>query len=168
MADPAACPTWCTKHVVDEDAAGAVTYVEHAHRLSSLVEAVRTVTITPGSTSTDNEVHVGVAELSLADLEPFLATVRAAGRLLRSDGHSNLERDHTLQDVAAALQVSTRWVRDRIRLDGAAHQRYGTKIRFTTDQVAALRTMHAARLATLPITTGRKKGASTSQTGVTK
>ena len=40
-----------------------------------------------------------------------------------------LDPDYTLEQVAEALQMSERWVRDRIR-EGAPHQRYGNKIRF--------------------------------------
>lgn len=58
-----------------------------------------------------------------------------------------LDRDYTLEEVADALGMSTRWVRDRIRLDGAAHQRYGRLIRFTAEQVAALRAAHASQRA---------------------
>lgn len=69
-----------------------------------------------------------------------------------------LEVDFTLAEVADALGVSTRWVRDRIRLDGVAHQRYGHKIRFTPEQVAELRAAHVKALVVEPVTTGRVKG----------
>lgn len=72
---------------------------------------------------------------------------------------SDLDRDFTLDEVAAALGMSPRWVRDRIRLDGAAHQRYGRNIRFTADQVAALRATHQLTRVAEPVTTGPTKGA---------
>lgn len=68
------------------------------------------------------------------------------------------ERDYTLEEVADALGMSTRWVRDRIRLDGAEHQRYGRVIRFTPAQLAALRAAHAKSLVSEPVTTGPTKG----------
>lgn len=73
-----------------------------------------------------------------------------------------LARDYTLVEVADALRVSTRWLRDRCNIDGAEHQRKGHKITFTAAQVEALR----ATLVKSPaptdssITTGRKKKAS--------
>lgn len=68
-----------------------------------------------------------------------------------------LPRDYSLEEVAQALGMSTRWVRERIK-DGAAHQRYGHKIAFTAEQVEALREAHTkAPLANAPVTTGRKK-----------
>lgn len=68
-----------------------------------------------------------------------------------------LEKDFTIEEVAKALGMSTRWVRDRIRLDGAEHQRYGSRTRFTAEQVAALRAFHARRLSVAPVTTGPEK-----------
>lgn len=65
--------------------------------------------------------------------------------------------DFTLDEVAQALGMSTRWVRDRIRLDGASHQRYGRHIRFTPEQVAELRAAHVRTLVQEPVTTGPKK-----------
>ena len=73
---------------------------------------------------------------------------------------TDLPADYTLEEVADALGMSERWVRDRIRLDGAAHQRYGHKIRFTPEQVAALRAAHSSAPVAQSITTGRKKAAS--------
>lgn len=68
-----------------------------------------------------------------------------------------LEPDYTLIEVADALGMSTRWVRDRIRLDGAEHNRYGRQIRFTAVQVAKLRAAHVASYVTEPVTTGPTK-----------
>ena len=56
-----------------------------------------------------------------------------------------------------ALLMSQRWIRDRIRLDGAECQRYGHVIRFTAEQVAKLRAAHVATKVTEPITTGPAK-----------
>lgn len=50
-----------------------------------------------------------------------------------------LEPDFTVAEVAEALRMSQRWVRDQYRLHGAAHQRYGRVVRFTADQVEQLR-----------------------------
>lgn len=68
-----------------------------------------------------------------------------------------LEADYTLAEVAMALGMSQRWVRDRIRLDGVPHQRYGHVIRFTEAQVAELRAQHVATRVNQPITTGPAK-----------
>lgn len=70
-----------------------------------------------------------------------------------------LETDYSLDEVADAIGMSTRWIRDRIRLDGAEHQRYGHKIMFTAEQVEKLRAAHAKAkvVADEPVTTGRKK-----------
>lgn len=71
---------------------------------------------------------------------------------------SNLTPDFTLKEVAAALGMNERWVRDRIR-EGAEHQRYGHKIRFTAEQVDKLRAAHTTsrRPEVESITTGAKK-----------
>lgn len=68
-----------------------------------------------------------------------------------------LAKDYSLAEVAQALGMSTRWVRDRCNLDGAAHQRYGHKIRFTAEQVDQLRASHVKHPVEQSITTGRKK-----------
>lgn len=70
----------------------------------------------------------------------------------------SLEPEYTYEDVAEALQMSPRWVRARVK-DGAAHQRYGHKVRFTQAQVDALRAEHvqSATPAGASITTGRKR-----------
>lgn len=67
-----------------------------------------------------------------------------------------LPPDYDLEQVAEALGMSTRWVRDRVK-EGAEHQRYGRKIRFTDQQVAKLRAAHTQQPAVESITTGRKK-----------
>ena len=69
----------------------------------------------------------------------------------------SLEKDYPLEEVADALGMSTRWVRDRIRLDGVEHQRYGHVIRFTEAQVAKLRADHVKVPVVESITTGPKK-----------
>lgn len=70
-----------------------------------------------------------------------------------------LNKDYSLDEVAKALGMSTRWVRDRCNLDGAEHQRYGHKIRFTPEQVEKLRVAHVKKPVNVDesITTGRKK-----------
>lgn len=78
-----------------------------------------------------------------------------------------LEPDFNLTQVAKALGMSPRWVRDRIRAGNEGrgpvveHQRYGHVIKFTAEQVEKLRAAHSvAPAADEPITTGRKKKAS--------
>ena len=70
---------------------------------------------------------------------------------------SGIEKDFTVDQVAAAVGMSGRWVRARIA-DGAEHQRYGHKIRFTAEQVDKLRASHTQAPESESITTGRKKG----------
>lgn len=67
-----------------------------------------------------------------------------------------LEVDYSLEDVAKATGMSTRWIRDRCK-DGAEHIRYGHKIRFTQAMVEKLRADHTKTPSAEPITTGRKK-----------
>jgi len=71
-----------------------------------------------------------------------------------------LTKDYTLEEVATALRMSTRWVRDRIKHDGAEHTRRGHKIVFTAEQVEKLRASHAKAPIEESITTGRKRKAS--------
>lgn len=67
--------------------------------------------------------------------------------------------DYTLAEVAEALQMSERWVRDRVR-EGAEHIRYGRKIRFTSEQVEKLRAGNVQNAIPQSVTTGRKRRAS--------
>lgn len=74
-----------------------------------------------------------------------------------------LQPDYSLKEVAAALGMSERWVRDRCNIDNAEHIRYGHKIRFTPEQVEKLRAAHTqapANVAPQGVTTGRRKRAS--------
>lgn len=70
----------------------------------------------------------------------------------------SLQPDYDLAEVANALGMSERWVRERIR-EGAEHQRYGRKIRFTPEQVDKLRATFTTSggSGTAPITTGRRR-----------
>lgn len=70
---------------------------------------------------------------------------------------SELTKDYTLAEVAVALGMSQRWVRDRCNVDGAEHLRYGHKIRFTAQQVEKLRAAHVKAPASEAVTTGRKR-----------
>lgn len=77
-----------------------------------------------------------------------------------------LNTDYTLEEVAEALRVSTRWIRDRIRAgkEGKGpiveHIRRGHMIRFTGDQVEKLRTLGVVQsVVGEQVTTGRKKSA---------
>ncbi|MGZ4521032.1 MAG: hypothetical protein ACXVGA_06765 [Mycobacteriaceae bacterium] len=72
---------------------------------------------------------------------------------------NTLPPDYDLDEVASALGMSTRWVRERVK-NGAEHQRYGRKIRFTAEQVEKLRAAHTKSPAPASVTTGRKKRAS--------
>jgi hypothetical protein len=69
---------------------------------------------------------------------------------------TELSPDFSLEEVAEALKMSPRWVRDRVR-EGAEHRRYGQKIRFSAEQVERLREAHTRAPAAASLTTGRKK-----------
>lgn len=76
---------------------------------------------------------------------------------------SELEKDFTIGEVAEAIGMSPRWIRDRIS-DGehgrgpeVEHIRYGHKIRFTPEQVEKLRAAHTKAPASASMTTGRKR-----------
>lgn len=69
-----------------------------------------------------------------------------------------LEKDFDLNEVADALGMSPRWVRDRCK-EGAEHNRYGQKIRFTAAQVQSLREAHKKNPTPVSITTGRGRKA---------
>ena len=70
-----------------------------------------------------------------------------------------LPKDYTMGEVADALGMSERWVRLQVS-EGAEHNRYGHKIRFTAEQVEKLRTSRTKNAAPTSITTGRKRRAS--------
>lgn len=70
-----------------------------------------------------------------------------------------IERDYNLEEVADAMQMSTRWVRQRVA-DGAEHMRYGRKIMFTAEQVAKLRAAQTKSPVPQSITTGKRRRAS--------
>lgn len=72
----------------------------------------------------------------------------------------DLEPDYSLTEVASAIGMSTRWIRDRVKHDGAEHLKYGHKIRFTAAQVDKLRAAHTVVRAVEPVTTGPAKKAS--------
>jgi DNA-binding Lrp family transcriptional regulator len=69
---------------------------------------------------------------------------------------SELEKDFTLIEVAEALGMSERWLRQRIK-EGAVHNRYGHKIRFTREQVDALKASFTKEPIEQSITTGKKR-----------
>lgn len=69
---------------------------------------------------------------------------------------TQLTKDFDLDEVAAALGMSSRWVRQKCK-DGAVHNRYGHKIRFTAEQVEALRASCTKSPVVESITTGRGK-----------
>lgn len=68
----------------------------------------------------------------------------------------SLTPDHTLDEVATALGMSPRWVRQKVK-EGAVHNRYGHKIRFTDEQVRLLKESCTKRPVEESVTTGRGK-----------
>jgi hypothetical protein len=69
-----------------------------------------------------------------------------------------LPHDYTLTETAAALRMSTRWLRDRIKADKLEHEKRGHKIIFTAAQVEAVRTRYTVQPVEQSITTGKKRG----------
>lgn len=70
---------------------------------------------------------------------------------------AGLERDFTLEEVTQALGMSERWIRARLA-EGAEHQRYGHKIKFTKTQVQKLRASFTKGSPTKEsVTTGTKR-----------
>ena len=69
---------------------------------------------------------------------------------------TDMTPDLTMKEVATLLGMSERWVRLKVA-EGAEHQRYGHKIRFTPDQVEKLRASHTKSPVAESITTGRKR-----------
>lgn len=67
-----------------------------------------------------------------------------------------LDPDFTLKEVAAALGMSERWIREEIK-KGAEFTRYGHKIRFTAEQVEKLRATFTKAPVEQSMTTGRKR-----------
>lgn len=69
-----------------------------------------------------------------------------------------LEPEYTYEEVAEILRMSPRWVRARVK-DGAEHQRYGHKVRFTESQIEKLRASHATNAVQVKqsVTTGRRR-----------
>lgn len=68
-----------------------------------------------------------------------------------------LPHDYSIGEVATALGMSERWIRQRVT-EGAEHQRYGHKIRFTEAQVQRLREAHTANAHPANVvTTGKKR-----------
>jgi hypothetical protein len=71
---------------------------------------------------------------------------------------TDLPTDYTLAETAAALRMSTRWLRDRIKVDKLEHEKRGHKIIFTAAQVEAVRTRYTVQPVEQSITTGKKRG----------
>lgn len=71
---------------------------------------------------------------------------------------TELEKDFDLDEVAKALGMSSRWVRQQV-IEGAVHNRYGHKIKFTAEQVQMLKDSKTKRPVEVveSITTGRGK-----------
>lgn len=69
-----------------------------------------------------------------------------------------LDEDYDINEVAKAMKMSPRWVRQKVE-QGAVHNRYGHKIRFTAEQVELLRASCTKRPVEQSVTTGRSKGA---------
>lgn len=52
--------------------------------------------------------------------------------------------DHDTDAAAAQLGMSGEWLRKRVKADNLPHQKYGRSIRFTDEQIAAIRAFYAA------------------------
>lgn len=107
--------------------------------------------------------------LVIAAERPELNTVHNNGLTAEATKENvvTLEPEYNLSEIAEAVRMSTRWVRDRIKAgkEGTGpyveHQRRGKKITMTAAQVDMFRAAHTQ---TAPveqsITTGRKRRAS--------
>jgi hypothetical protein len=71
-----------------------------------------------------------------------------------------LPRDYTLDEVAASLRMSSRWLRGKLKEDKLEHERRGHKLLFTAAQVEAIRTRYTVKPVEQSMTTGRKRRAS--------
>lgn len=67
-----------------------------------------------------------------------------------------LPQTYTLNDVADALGMSERWVREQVK-NGATCMRLGRKIRFTEAHYEELRASMTRSPAAQSVTTGRKR-----------
>lgn len=99
---------------------------------------------------------------AIAREHPELNTTRVAAQtaprpVTPKESPMDLTPDYTLNEVAEALRMSPRWLRERIRVDGVEHQRKGHKITFTAEQVEKLRAAHTQAPVQQPVTTGRKR-----------
>lgn len=70
---------------------------------------------------------------------------------------SELPKVYTLDEVAAHIGMSRRWVADRVNKDGAEHIRFRKQVRFTAEQVEALVAMFTVKAPEQSMTTGRKR-----------
>lgn len=70
-----------------------------------------------------------------------------------------LPKTYTLTEVADALGMSERWVREQIK-NGATHMRAGRKIRFTEAHYEELRASMTRSPVVQSITTGRGRRSS--------
>lgn len=107
--------------------------------------------------------------LVIASESPELNTNHNNGLIPEAtkENEVTLEPEYNLTEIAEALRMSTRWVRDRIKAgkEGTGpfieHQRNGKKITMTATQVDKLRAVHTqAAPVEQSITTGRRKRAS--------
>jgi len=60
------------------------------------------------------------------------------------------DRDLTIPELAELLQVSDKWVKRKIAARQLPHHRRGRLVRFTPDDVAAIRDMDAVPVQTAP------------------
>ena len=68
-----------------------------------------------------------------------------------------LDQLHTADEVARSYRRSTRWLKDRIKVDAIEHTRVGNRIYFTTAQVELLRESDRVTPQAESITTGTAK-----------
>ncbi len=70
-----------------------------------------------------------------------------------------VEKDYTLEQIAAAMDMSTRWVRDQLKDNTIAHRRPGGRIRMSADQLEQFKARYDVVPVVQSITTGRKRRA---------
>lgn len=71
------------------------------------------------------------------------------------------EKDLNLEQIAEAMGMSTRWVRDQLR-DGSGieHRRPGGRIRMSAEQLEKFKATYDVNAIPQSITTGRRRRAS--------
>lgn len=69
------------------------------------------------------------------------------------------EKDYNLEQIAEAMDMSTRWVRDQLKDLSIEHRRPGKRIRMSAEQLEKFKARYDVVPVVQSITTGRKRRA---------